>query len=230
MAVTIVNPARFNDDGLGTRRFIRGAFFDEGYGVSNSFKAYAQGAGIVPATAAFDGIGAGTAGDPLRMSQFSGFTVPSLALETQTLTVSDRDGTTYYGEYIQDYDYNFSHGYVAYSLGSISPGSSTIYSNASWYAMEYFNTTGVHPGAPTFYISVRRLNAYGAIPNSGWTTLTLNDALQGIHTYNRASLSFSSGSNGGYQYGTWVQYSAPDPFFDDAFHPINDHSATATFI
>jgi hypothetical protein len=82
MAVTIVNPARFNDDGLGTRRFIRAAFFDEGYGVSTSFAAYAQGAGIVPATAAFNAIGAGTAGDPLRMSQFSGFTVPSLVTFT----------------------------------------------------------------------------------------------------------------------------------------------------
>jgi hypothetical protein len=79
MAITILNPARFNDDGgAGTRRFIRAAFFDEGYGSSTSFAAYAQGAGIVPNTAAFNAIGAGTAGDPLRMSQFSGFTVPSL--------------------------------------------------------------------------------------------------------------------------------------------------------
>lgn len=79
MAITILNPARFNDDGgLGTRRFVRAAFFDEGYGVSNRLSAYAQGAGIVPATAAFNQIGAGTVGDPLRLSQFSNFTVPSL--------------------------------------------------------------------------------------------------------------------------------------------------------
>ena len=106
MAVTIVNPARFNDDGLGTRRFIRAAFFDEGYGVSSSFAAYAQGAGIVPATSAFDVIGAGTAGDPLRMSQFSGFTVPSLDvisiandyISTDTVHESDLDfNTTTYG-------------------------------------------------------------------------------------------------------------------------------------
>jgi len=79
MAITILNPARFNDDGgVGGRQFIRAAFFDEGYGVSTSFLAYRQGGGIVPATAAFDIIGAGTAGDPLRMSQFSGFVVPAI--------------------------------------------------------------------------------------------------------------------------------------------------------
>jgi len=92
MAVTIVNPARFNDDGLGTRRFIRAAFFDEGYGSSTSFKAYAQGAGIVPATSAFDAIGAGTVGDPLRMSQFNGFVVPSFVTFSPvgSLTFIDR--------------------------------------------------------------------------------------------------------------------------------------------
>lgn len=74
MATTILNPAKFNpNSGNG----IRGSFFNEGYGISGSFKAYAQGAGIVPATAAFNQIGAGTVGDPLRMSQFSGFVVPS---------------------------------------------------------------------------------------------------------------------------------------------------------
>ena len=98
MAITILNPARFNDDGgLGGRNFIRAAFFDEGYGVSSSFKAYAQGAGIVPATAAFDGIGAGTAGDPLRMSQFSGFVVPSLV--TGFFTTSLTEGSYASGGY-----------------------------------------------------------------------------------------------------------------------------------
>ncbi len=77
MAVTILNPARFTNDPAGSRRMIRTAFFDEGYGVSGSFKDYRQGGPIVPATSAFNVIGAGTAGDPLRMSQFSGFTVPS---------------------------------------------------------------------------------------------------------------------------------------------------------
>ena len=90
MAITILNPARFNDDGgVGGRQFIRAAFFDEGYGVSTSFFAYRQGGGIVPATSAFDIIGAGTAGDPLRMSQFSGFVVPNLG----TPSISNKSTT-----------------------------------------------------------------------------------------------------------------------------------------
>jgi hypothetical protein len=66
---TISNPASFSS--------VRTAFNTEGYGISTSFLAYAQGAGIVPATAAFNAIGAGTGGDPLQLSQFSGFVVPS---------------------------------------------------------------------------------------------------------------------------------------------------------
>jgi hypothetical protein len=57
---------------------VRNAFNTEGYGISSSFFAYRQGGGIVPATSAFDTIGAGTGGDPLQLSQFNGFTVPSL--------------------------------------------------------------------------------------------------------------------------------------------------------
>lgn len=69
MATTISNPATFSS--------VRSAFSAEGYGTSTSFFAYRQGGGIVPATSAFNVIGAGTAGDPLQLSQFSGFTVPS---------------------------------------------------------------------------------------------------------------------------------------------------------
>lgn len=69
MATTISNPASFSS--------VRTAFNAEGYGISTSFFAYRQGGGIVPATAAFNAIGAGSGGDPLQMSQFSGFVVPS---------------------------------------------------------------------------------------------------------------------------------------------------------
>ena len=71
MATTISNPASFSS--------VRSAFTAESFGSSTSFFAYRQGAGIVPATAYFNAIGAGTAGDPLRLSQFSGFIVPSPA-------------------------------------------------------------------------------------------------------------------------------------------------------
>jgi hypothetical protein len=66
---TISNPASFSS--------VRTAFNTEGYGISTSFFAYRQGGGIVPATSGFNAIGAGTSGDPLRMTQFNGFTVPA---------------------------------------------------------------------------------------------------------------------------------------------------------
>ena len=71
MATTISNPASFSS--------VRSAFSAEGLGSSTSFFAYRQGAGIVPSTAYFNAIGAGTGGDPLQLSQFSGFIVPSPA-------------------------------------------------------------------------------------------------------------------------------------------------------
>lgn len=70
MPTTISNPASFSS--------ARSAFNAEGYGISTSFFAYRQGGGIVPATSGFNAIGAGTAGDPLQMSQFSGFVVPAI--------------------------------------------------------------------------------------------------------------------------------------------------------
>lgn len=92
MAITILNPARFNNDGgVGGRQFIRAAFFDEGYGSSESFFAYRQGGGIVPSTSTFNIIGAGTAGDPLRMSQFSGFVVPAIVdISNKTTSTTGR--------------------------------------------------------------------------------------------------------------------------------------------
>jgi len=92
MAKTILNPARFTTDPLGSRNYIRAAFFDEGYGVSTSFKAYVQGGSIVPASSAFNAIGAGTVGDPLRMSQFNGFVVPSLVNITDQSIVASGAG------------------------------------------------------------------------------------------------------------------------------------------
>lgn len=70
MATTISNPATFSS--------VRNAFSTEGYGTSTSFYAYRQGGGIVPSSSEFNVIGAGTSGDPLQLSQFNGFSVPSL--------------------------------------------------------------------------------------------------------------------------------------------------------
>jgi hypothetical protein len=78
MATSISTPASFSS--------VRTAFNAEGYGISDSLFAYRQGGGIVPATTPFDGIGAGTVGDPLQLSQFSGFSVPSLVTEVVNIT------------------------------------------------------------------------------------------------------------------------------------------------
>jgi hypothetical protein len=56
---------------------VRNAFNTEGYGISTSFKDYRLGGPIVPFTPPFYSIGAATPGDDLKLSQFSGFTVPS---------------------------------------------------------------------------------------------------------------------------------------------------------
>ena len=82
MPTVISNPASFTS--------VRSAFQTRGYGTANnSLLAYRQGGGIVPSSSAFDGIGAGTSGDPLRLSQFSGFSVPDLLRFTTTFTGAD---------------------------------------------------------------------------------------------------------------------------------------------
>ena len=93
MPTTISNPARFSS--------VRTAFNAEGYGISTSFFAYRQGGGIVPATSGFNAIGAGTAGDPLRLSQFNGFTVPSLDVVSIANDFIAADAV-----YEQDLDFN----------------------------------------------------------------------------------------------------------------------------
>lgn len=78
MPTVISNPASFSS--------VRNAFNTHGYGISTSLFAYRQGGGIVPSSSGFNAIGAGTAGDPLRLSQFSGFTVPDLLRFTTPYT------------------------------------------------------------------------------------------------------------------------------------------------
>ena len=163
MAVTILNPARFNDDGgVGGRQYIRAAFFDEGYGVSESFKAYAQGAGIVPATSEFNIIGAGTAGDPLRMSQFSGFVVPKKPFFTTSLTQ---------GYYTSAVD-NYKNGYARDTnsgfppIGSVS--NATI--NGSSQFVEF--ATSVSPFKGGTYTQTLFVVS-GDQRSAGWTSVTL---------------------------------------------------------
>jgi len=207
MAVTIVNPARFNDDGLGTRRFIRAAFFDEGYGVSTSFLAYRQGGGIVPATSAFDAIGAGTAGDPLRMSQFSGFTVPSLSLDTQTVTVGSLNLGGSYGVY---WGWRQGDPTPAADCGSIVDKTSNIYGGANIFGI-YFHTIG--NGLVNFMLDTNQ-------SNSGWTSITI-----GSYTYLRTSASYSNGG-GTTTLWQWTSPSSPQP---NPFGTTNGASVVVTW-
>jgi len=193
MAVTIVNPARFNDDGLGTRRFIRAAFFDEGYGVSTSFLAYAQGAGIVPSTADFNAVGAGTAGDPLRMSQFSGFVVPKKPFFTTSLTEGffSSSATNYKSGYARDTNSGFA------PLGSVS--TATI-SGSSQFVEFATSVTPFKSGTYTQTLFV----VTGDQRSAGWTSVTLYSS-SFVETYSLVysaesglSASFASGKT------TWL--------------------------
>jgi hypothetical protein len=182
MAVTIVNPARFNDDGLGTRRFIRAAFFDEGYGSSTSFKAYAQGAGIVPATSAFDAIGAGTVGDPLRMSQFNGFTVPSLA----TVAIEDLElyasvGAVFNGQAYTGLTFN-TNGTLSYNLYVLNSGTGrnvTLSLSGSTIATGSLSISGNVSGmwklsgnASDYQIYVSKSGVFASISGASFNTWT----------------------------------------------------------
>jgi hypothetical protein len=94
------------------------------------------------------------------------------ALETQTLTV----GTSG----------SFVYGYDAANFGSISPGTSTIYSGSSWVALYHSDFDGS---------TILELNA--VVANSGWTTMNINGAV-----FNRADAVFFAG--GGISRWDWT--------------------------
>ena len=90
MAVTLPFPVRFSQ--------ICNGFNVEGYGFSNSFNAFRRGGGIVPNTTPFNQIGLATVSEPLRMSQFNGFTIPSRTGSVFLADVGLDAVTTEYGD------------------------------------------------------------------------------------------------------------------------------------
>lgn len=176
MATTISNPASFSS--------VRSAFNTEGYGISTSFFAYRQGGGIVPSSSAFNVIGAGTGGDPLRLSQFSGFTVPSLALDTFTLTAKSGTMTPTKGPSSSIYGYMGADYEIVAGSASI-PGSSlsdtTFSVTGSRIDALYWDAGAYGSGFFTFAID-------GGYSNSGWTTLSI------YHTYSGATTNFTRSS------------------------------------
>ena len=165
---------------------IRTAFNAEGYGISTSLFAYRQGGGIVPNTAAFNAIGAGTADDPLRLSQFSGFNVLPPYIDTQTVTVG----------FLQVKGINI-YGYIGSSFGSISDGTFNPISNAAIQSIAYYEQSTT---------LVFRLT--GTFSDSGWTsvdiagtTITRNSASQFTNTNNQTQWAWTGLSN---PFGTTV--------------------------
>jgi len=204
MAITILNPARFNDDGgLGTRRFVRAAFFDEGYGVSNRLSGYAQGAGIVPATAAFNQIGAGTVGDPLRLSQFSNFTVPSLGATVTTGSYGEffggGKGTEYYTKEWTGFN-NASPESNPPNFGSISGTVKDGYTTFQCY--HYFASYEVSPTESEFTVNV-----------TGNLTGSYSLEVDGTTVTSPSSGLYFSGPNT--TYFNWTGVSTTSPFGDD---------------
>ncbi len=204
MAVTILNPARFNDDGgLGTRRYIRAAFFDEGYGSSTSFYAYRRGGGIVPDTASFSGIGLGTAGSPLRMSQFSGFTVPSRAATVTTGSYNDTfgggKGTEYYTKIWTGFN-NAQPESNPPNFGSISGTVKDGYTTFQCY--HYFASYEVSPTETEFTVNV-----------TGNLTGSYSLEVDGTVVTSPSSGLYFSGPNT--TYFNWTGVSTTSPFGSD---------------
>jgi hypothetical protein len=170
--VIILDPARFNSDLVGgTRRYIRTAFFDQGYGVSERFSGYARGAGIVPDTAPFSTIGLGTSGSPLRMSQFSGLVVPSPVV----ISIAN-DNVAADAVYESDFDFNTatygirSDGTIDATHTSTNGGGSDGTTNG---------TNWVTPTSSASLYEVRATKVSGDTPNAGsalntWLACTTN--------------------------------------------------------
>ena len=187
-------------------------------GTSNSFYAYRRGGGIIPSS--YTGVGDGSAGDPLKLSQFAGLS----AYEQQIIYVEALDSSEYYPDPIGDWDYFYNH-----SSTSITPGTSSRISNGTWWEIHWEYSYGVYAWSNgRVYFNIKRLATYGAIPNSGWSTVTIISPAVGTTVYNRTDLTFGTFNDGTYEYASWATSSAlnvGDPFLGGAF---NASPATVT--
>ena len=112
----------------------------------------------------------------IAMSHFQGHSAPPSALDTQTVTIGS--GTIYYTARV---------GYQSvFSLGSISDGTSNLYSGAS--------ITGVLWSGGSQNNLMFSVTATQA--NSGWTTMTVNG-----NSYARTSATYYSGTTSWYWTG-----------------------------
>lgn len=147
--------------------------------------------------------------------------------ETQTVYATNGDNYTYYDDpnsawsrrRLGDYDYFYNHGATG---AAISPGTSSIVTNGTWTDMTWTLSAGVfynENGKVTF--GIKRPLASGAIPNSGWTTVTITSPVAGVTTYNRTSLIFTTNSDASFYYAYWTTDNSvtswPDPFLDGTY-------------
>ena len=203
MPTNISNPASFSS--------VRTAFNAEGYGISNSLFAYRQGGGIVPNTTPFNQIGAGTGGDPLRLSQFSGFTVPSLTLDIQNMvTRSSTSGN------ILDENYMIYYGFEAGNFGSISDGTFNV--KAGRQITGLYTLFEYSSGSSYVYF---KLGPGDLLTNDGWNTMTIENINSGLGggTLERSLAGFSTNSGG----TTWLWFNY------DFFNGVNGDNYRITF-
>ena len=150
MPTTISNPASFSS--------VRTAFNTEGYGISTSFFAYRQGGGIVPATSGFNAIGAGTSGDPLQLTQFNGFTVPS----SDVISIAN-DFIAADAVYESDLDFNTAT-YGIRSNGTIDASHTSTNGGGSDGLTH--NTNWITPTSSASLYEVRATKVSGDTPNA----------------------------------------------------------------
>lgn len=199
MATYINPPASFSA--------VRSAFNAEGYGISTSFFAYRQGNGgtIVPETPPFNAIGAGTSGDPLRLSQFSGFTVPSLSLDTFTLTAKQGTFTPDKGPASSIYGYMSADFNIIFGSGSI-PGSSL---SDTTFSVTGSRIDGLYWDAGAYGAGFFTFAVDGGYSNSGWTTLSVYHTYSGTTTnFTRSSMDYGSYS----EQTSWTFNTNTNPF------------------
>lgn len=140
--------------------------------------------------------------------------------ETQTLYVQAFDMTEYYPD-LDEYQIYYYHGA---ENASISPGSSSIIPNATWWNVHWEYSVGPFFGGvnPVIYWNIKKPVAYGPITNSGWNTVTITSPVAGVTVFNRTDLIFGSYDDGVNYYATWAtpsSYYAYDPFLDGTYNP-----------
>jgi hypothetical protein len=148
----ISNPASFSS--------VRSAFETRGYGaVNSSLLAYRQGGGIVPSSSTFNSIGAGTVGDTLNLSQFSGFSVPDLLRFTTTFTaVNNPADATKFNVSTRASSGNYASLFSYFVLRSNKTSSFGGSQNNTWNTQPGTSDDGPIPGFP--------LSNYAYGPNS----------------------------------------------------------------